>query len=245
MCFDVSGQCFSSVRPTGEGGPGDCVIIIQVENAYLFELAGDVYGFCQGQWRSNLAWLSSNPPSATWRRRGRLMWAIFLGQEPGRLWQRHLAGWWISLIIRGLDDKATARGLREIELWLTEVDKRRLSLLPWSYDFFSLTFLYTTSDNNTSNCTQFVHLTSLLVQLGFRESGWENMPRSLLMEIGELTDRWCHLLCDFNFDEFRKKPVLPPPPRVCAILLWLYTSTEHLKRVYTSKGPLLEIDYFT
>ncbi len=32
---------------------------------------------------------------------------------------------------------------------------------------------------------------------------------------------------------------------VCAILLWLYTSTECLKRVYTSPGQLLEIDYFT
>jgi hypothetical protein len=32
---------------------------------------------------------------------------------------------------------------------------------------------------------------------------------------------------------------------VCAILLRLYTSTERLKRVYTSPGPLLEIDYFT
>jgi hypothetical protein len=29
------------------------------------------------------------------------------------------------------------------------------------------------------------------------------------------------------------------------LLLRLYTSTERLKRVYTSPGPLLEIDYFT
>jgi hypothetical protein len=34
------------------------------------------------------------------------------------------------------------------------------------------------------------------------------------------------------------------PNGVCAILLRLYTSTEHLKRVYTSPGPLLEIYYF-
>jgi hypothetical protein len=32
---------------------------------------------------------------------------------------------------------------------------------------------------------------------------------------------------------------------VCAILLRVYTSTERLKRVYTSPGPLLEICYFT
>jgi hypothetical protein len=31
---------------------------------------------------------------------------------------------------------------------------------------------------------------------------------------------------------------------VCAILLRLYTSAEHLKRVYTSPGPFLEIYYF-
>jgi hypothetical protein len=32
---------------------------------------------------------------------------------------------------------------------------------------------------------------------------------------------------------------------VCAILLRLYTSTEHLKRVYRSPEPLMEIDYLT
>jgi hypothetical protein len=31
---------------------------------------------------------------------------------------------------------------------------------------------------------------------------------------------------------------------LCAILLRFYTSTERLKRVYTSPGTLLEIDYF-
>jgi hypothetical protein len=31
---------------------------------------------------------------------------------------------------------------------------------------------------------------------------------------------------------------------VCAILLRLYTSMELLKRIYTSPGPLLEVDYF-
>jgi hypothetical protein len=39
-----------------------------------------------------------------------------------------------------------------------------------------------------------------------------------------------------------------PTPRrtgVCAILLRLHTSTERLKRVYTSPGSLLKIDYFT
>jgi hypothetical protein len=32
---------------------------------------------------------------------------------------------------------------------------------------------------------------------------------------------------------------------VCGTLLRLYTSTEHLKRVYTCPGPLLEICYIT
>ncbi len=36
MYFDLSEQCFTPVRPVGEGGSGDCVIIIQVENAYPF-----------------------------------------------------------------------------------------------------------------------------------------------------------------------------------------------------------------
>jgi hypothetical protein len=35
------------------------------------------------------------------------------------------------------------------------------------------------------------------------------------------------------------------PKGVCAILLPLYTSTKHLKTVYTSTGPFLKIHYFT
>jgi hypothetical protein len=31
---------------------------------------------------------------------------------------------------------------------------------------------------------------------------------------------------------------------VCAILLRLYTSTEHLKRIYTSPQPIFELTYF-
>jgi hypothetical protein len=42
-----------------------------------------------------------------------------------------------------------------------------------------------------------------------------------------------------------KKGVMYESGGVCAILLRLYTSTERLKRVYTSPGPLLEKDYFT
>ncbi len=54
-----------------------------------------------------------------------------------------------------------------------------------------------------------------------------------------------------EYKNSKKKVLRSSHPRqaylngVCAILLRLYTSTEGLKRVYTSPGPLLEIDYFT
>ncbi len=51
--------------------------------------------------------------------------------------------------------------------------------------------------------------------IGERTSNKENI--SLKKEIGEHNDRECYLVCDFNFYEFRKKPVLArhlshPPP---------------------------------
>ncbi len=50
-----------------------------------------------------------------------------------------------------LMDEGTVRGLREIELWLAEVDKRRLCSLPRTSDYFIRQFLCTKNGNISRN----------------------------------------------------------------------------------------------
>jgi hypothetical protein len=47
-------------------------------------------------------------------------------------------------------DDSTVRGLREVELWLAEVDKRHLASLPETSAYFTYTFLRTTSSISAS-----------------------------------------------------------------------------------------------
>ncbi len=83
----------------------------------------------------------------------------------------------------GLVDDSTVRGLREIELWLAEVDKRRLGSLPQTSKYFINNYLSTTSSSNTSiNHRQALKLPLALhsPESGtFVSPGWEDLPRSL------------------------------------------------------------------
>jgi hypothetical protein len=80
-------------------------------------------------------------------------------------------------------DDSTIRGLREIELWLAEVDKRRLGSLPETSKYFIINYLSTTSSSNTSiNHRQALKLPLALhsPESGtFVSPGWEDLPRSL------------------------------------------------------------------
>jgi hypothetical protein len=51
----------------------------------------------------------------------------------------------------GLVDDNTIRGLREIELWLAEVDRRRLGSLPDTSEYFIKHFLSTTAQSTSTN----------------------------------------------------------------------------------------------
>jgi hypothetical protein len=87
------------------------------------------------------------------------------------------------LLAGGLVDNSPVRGLREVELWLAEVDKRRLASLPETSAFFTNTFLRTTSSISAS----INHRQALKLPLALHSSesgtfvspGWEDLPRSL------------------------------------------------------------------
>ncbi len=83
----------------------------------------------------------------------------------------------------GLVDEGTVRGLREIELWLAEVDKRRLCSFPRTSDYFIKQFLSTRTDNISWNThRQALRLPTSLHSSdcgSFVSSGWEDLPGSL------------------------------------------------------------------
>jgi hypothetical protein len=87
------------------------------------------------------------------------------------------------LIPGGLMDESTVRGLREIELWLAEVDKRHLGSLPETSAYFTSNFLCTTS-GSTALIT-YRQALKLPLALHSSESGafvspgWEDLSRSL------------------------------------------------------------------
>jgi hypothetical protein len=105
------------------------------------------------------------------------------------------------LIIGGLHDKSTIRGLRDVEMWLGEVDRRHNGSLPETWSLHN-TFL-TTADSaksiESNTCTEQTHTsmsrTNTAVRARFAlklptalhspdsvifvSPGWEDLPRSL------------------------------------------------------------------
>jgi hypothetical protein len=107
------------------------------------------------------------------------------------------------LIQGGLVDESTIRGLREIELWLAEADKRRLGSLPETSAYFTDKFLSTTSRNAAS----ITYRQALKLPLALHSSesgafvspGWEDLPRSL-PSLGEEDEAafLSVMLCELN-----------------------------------------------
>ncbi len=92
----------------------------------------------------------------------------------------------------GLVDDSTIRVLRERELWLAEVDRRRLGSHPDTSDYFIKHFLSTTSQTTSTNS----HRQALKLPIALHSSdsgtfvspGWEDLPRSL-PTLGEEDER--------------------------------------------------------
>jgi hypothetical protein len=82
-----------------------------------------------------------------------------------------------------VQDKNTVRGLREIELWLAEVDKRRHCSLPATSDYFIKHFTHDSNHPSISGMTRFaLKLPSSLHSpdsVTFVSLGWEDLSRSL------------------------------------------------------------------
>ncbi len=82
-----------------------------------------------------------------------------------------------------MQDENTVRGLREIELWLAEVDKRRHCSLPATSDYFIKHFTHDSMHPSISGTTRLaLKLPSSLHSpdsVTFVSPGWEDLSRSL------------------------------------------------------------------
>jgi hypothetical protein len=83
----------------------------------------------------------------------------------------------------GVQDESTVRGLREIELWLAEVDKRRHCSLPATSDYFIKHFTHDSTHPSRSGMTRMaLKVPSSLHSpdsVTFVSPGWEDLSRSL------------------------------------------------------------------
>jgi hypothetical protein len=194
-CFILSEQCFPPALPTGGGEGVDCTAIIIIENARPYELAGVFLDLVRGfdvpvgtvVVLSSVSHLGRNGTAAY---AGDIVAAMSRIREAYGRNVRVVHGF--PVIGRGLVDDSTIRGLREIELWLAEVDGRRLGSLPDTSDYFIKHFLSTTSQTTSTN----THRQALKLPIALHSSdsgtfvspGWEDLPRSL-PTLGEEDER--------------------------------------------------------
>jgi hypothetical protein len=188
-CFILSDQCFPPVLPSTEDGTLDCPAIILVENAHPYELAGVFLDLARGH----------NVPIGTvvvlsslshLGRVGTAAYASDIVRAIGRVRGAYGVGVRVvhgfPLVVGGLEDESTVRGLREVECWLAKVDKRRQYSLPQTSAHFTSTFLQTNDDTHTNstsgNTRNALRMPSSLHSsdsCAFISPGWEDLPRSL------------------------------------------------------------------
>ncbi len=176
----------SGLAGWGGGGGADCAAIIQIENSSPHEISGAFLDLVRGFDVPVGTVVVTSSASHL----GRVGTAAYAGDVvKATLRIREVYGKNVRvvhgfpLIQGGLMDESTVRGLREIELWLAEVDKRRLGSLPETSAYFTDKFLSTTSGNAAS----ITYRQALKLPLALRSSesgafvspGWEDLPRSL------------------------------------------------------------------
>ncbi len=194
-CFILSDQCFPPVLPVGGGEGVDCPALILIENARPYELAGAFLDLVRGfdVPMGTVVVISSASHlgrSGTAAYAGDIVAAMSRIREAYGRSVRVVHGF--PLIGGGLVDESTVRGLREIEYWLAEVDRRRLGSLPETSDYYVKHFL-TTKTLHTANSKQRQALklpTSLHSSDSgiFVSPGWEDLPGSL-PALGEEDER--------------------------------------------------------
>jgi hypothetical protein len=187
-CFILSDQCFPPVLPSTDEGSLDCPAIILVENAHPYELAGVFLDLARG----HDVPIGTVVVLSSLSHLGRVGTAAYAGdvvRAIGRIRGAYGVGVRVvhgfPLVVGGLEDKSTVRGLREVECWLAEVDKRRQYSLPLTSAYFTSTFLQTNSTHvqSTSGNTRYALRLPLSLHLSdscaFISPGWEDLPRSL------------------------------------------------------------------
>jgi hypothetical protein len=183
------------VLPVGGGEGVDCPALILIENARPHELAGCFLDLVRGfdVPMGTVVVISSASHlgrSGTAAYAGDIVAAMNRIREAYGRSVRVVHGF--PLIGGGLVDESTIRGLREIEYWLAEVDRRRQCSLPETSDYFITHFL-TSKTTHTTNGNQRLALklpTSLHSSDSgiFVSPGWEDLPGSL-PALGEEDER--------------------------------------------------------
>jgi hypothetical protein len=164
----------------------DCPALILIENARPYELAGAFLDLVRG-FDVPMGTVVVISSASHLGRSGTAAYAGDIVAAMGRIWEaysrcvRVVHGF--PLIGGGLVDDSTVRGLREIEYWLAEVDRRRLGSLPDTSDYFIKHFLITKTEHTSNNKQrQALKLPTSLHSSDsgiFVSPGWEDLPGSL------------------------------------------------------------------
>jgi len=122
-CFVLRDQCFLPVLPSG--GDGDCLAIILIENGSLMEL-----GTASWTWRRAMTCRSARWSSVSLLARiGTAAYAEEVVRAFARIRDAYANSVRVvhgfPILIRGLDNETVIRSMLEIELWLSDCDKRR------------------------------------------------------------------------------------------------------------------------
>ncbi len=182
------------VLPTGGGEGTDCTAIILVENipVRVYRCLPDLtHGFYVP--------IGTIIVLASASHLGRCGVAAYAGDVVAVIcWVQEAYGGNVRVIHGfpiiggGLVDDGTVHDLREVELWLAEVDRRCLGSLPLTSNYFIQHFLSTqTSKTSTNNHRNALRLPVSLHSYDtgtFISLGWEDLPRSRPI-LGEQDER--------------------------------------------------------
>jgi hypothetical protein len=186
---------FGSVFPPGAaggggGGGGDCLALILIEDAQLAELAEAFLGLTRGfdVPVGTVVVLSSVSHLG---RVGTAAYAADMVRALGRIHGgfgksvRTVHGF--PLLRGGVQDENTVRGLRDIELWLAEVDKSRHCSLPATSDHFIRHFTHNSANPSISGTARLaLKLPSSLHSLDMLEE--LNVKFALQLDPSPITD---------------------------------------------------------
>ncbi len=150
----LADQCFPpALPPTGDG---ECLAIVRIENGSLIELADSFLEITKGfdMPVGSVVVLSSLTYLA---RVGTATYAEELVRSLARIRDAYASSVRIvhgfPVLIGGLDDESVIRSILEIELWLSDSDKRRMHSLPNTSAHYISEWLKTGTDGTSASAS--------------------------------------------------------------------------------------------